>query len=120
MNQAVGVSRLGHMVTLIGCVGTDGDAEIIDSAMEKYSLDTSGIKRIPGEQTGKAYIFVQKNGESIISILSGANHHLTPGDIERSHSLFKRTAYCLIQTEVPDETVLAACKTARSYGRRRF
>ena len=116
LNQAVGVSRLGHMVTLIGCVGTDGDAEIIDSAMEKYSLDTSGIKRIPGEQTGKAYIFVQKNGESIISILSGANHHLTPGDIERSHSLFKRTAYCLIQTEVPDETVLAACKTARSYG----
>ena len=98
LNQAVGVSRLGHMVTLIGCVGTDGDAEIIDSAMEKYSLDTSGIKRIPGEQTGKAYIFVQKNGESIISILSGANHHLTPGDIERSHSLFKRT------------------KTARSYG----
>ncbi len=116
INQAVGVSRLGHMVTLIGCVGTDTDAEIIDSAMEKHSLDTSGIKRVSGEQTGKAYIFVQKNGESIISILSGANHCLTPGDITKNHSLFEHAGYCLIQTELPDDTVLAACLAARTYG----
>ncbi|HJC48357.1 MAG TPA: LacI family DNA-binding transcriptional regulator [Candidatus Lachnoclostridium pullistercoris] len=116
INQAVGVSRLGHMVTLVGCVGTDTDAEIIDTAMEKYSLDTSGIKRVSGEQTGKAYIFVQKNGESIISILSGANHCLTPDDIARNHSLFEHAGYCLIQTELPDETVAAACRAARAYG----
>ena len=116
INQAVGVSRLGHMVTLMGCVGTDTDAEVIDTAMEKYSLDTSGIKRIPGEQTGKAYIFVQKNGESIISILSGANQCLTPDDIEKNHSLFEHAGYCLIQTELPDETVLAACRAAKAHG----
>ena len=116
INQAVGVSRLGHMVTLIGSVGTDTDAEIIDSALEKYSIDTSGIKRIPGEQTGKAYIFVQKNGESMISILSGANHGLTPQDISRNRGLFEHAGCCLIQTELPEETVLAACETAKAFG----
>ena len=116
INQAVGVSKLGHMVTLIGSVGTDTDAEIIDSAMEKYSIDTSGIKRIPGEQTGKAYIFVQKNGESMISILSGANSRLTPEDISKNRGLFENAGYCLIQTELPEETVKAACETARALG----
>lgn len=116
INQAVGVSKLGHMVTLIGSVGTDTDAEIIDSAMEKYSIDTSGIKRVPGEQTGKAYIFVQKNGESMISILSGANSRLTPQDISKNKGLFENAGYCLIQTELPEDTVRTACETARSFG----
>ncbi len=116
INQAVGVSKLGHMVTLIGSVGTDTDAEIIDSAMEKYSIDTSGIKRIPGEQTGKAYVFVQKNGESMISILSGANSRLTPQDISKNKGLFENAGYCLIQTELPEETVRTACETARALG----
>ena len=41
---------------------------------------------------------------------------MTPGDITKNHCLFEHAGYCLIQTELPDDTVLAACLAARTYG----
>lgn len=116
INQAVGVSKLGHRVCLVGRVGNDVESDQIYDAMREYAVDCSGLLRSTGQATGRAYIFVEEKGDSMISILSGANLALTPEDIEENRYLFDHTGYCLICTEVSLEVVRAACRTAQVYG----
>lgn len=116
INQAIGAAKLGAHVALIGMVGNDLDSDRIYETLKEYSIDASGVRRCTDAATGKAFIFVQKDGDSLISILSGANSFLTSDDIERNSMVFKNSSFCLIQTEIPTETVMTACKMARSHG----
>ncbi len=52
----------------------------------------------------------------MISILSGANNILTPEDIRKRKRFFKNTGYCLIQSEIPLDTVAEACRIAHECG----
>ena len=52
----------------------------------------------------------------MISIMSGANEALSGQAIYTDERLFDNTAYCLIQTEIPMQTVTQACKLAKSKG----
>ncbi len=115
VNQSIGVAKLGHRVTLIGNVGFDLDSNYIYNTLNEYEVDTSGIKRCNDIDTGKAYVFVESSGDSMISILSGANDIFTPEDIEEKKHLFENTGYCLIQSEIPIETVYKACVVANEY-----
>lgn len=115
INQSIGVSKLGHPVALIGNVGSDLDSDVIYRTLNDYSVDTFGIKRCFNINTGKAYIFVESSGDSMISILDGANDIFTPDDICENEHLFENTGYCLIQSEIPIETVHEACRTAHKY-----
>lgn len=114
-NEAVGVSRLGHRVSLIGRVGNDADSDLIFGTLKNYGVDPVGVKRCTGYKTGQAYIFVQKDGNSMISIMSGANGALTAQSLYENERLFEHTAYCLIQTEIPIGTVTEACKMAKRH-----
>lgn len=115
-NQAVGAAKLGADVFLIGKVGNDYYASMIYGAMKEYRVDSGGITRDPGSETGKAYIHVRGDGESTITILQGANQRLTPADIRSCFRLFENAGYCLLQTEIPLDAVLEAAKTARRRG----
>ena len=66
INQAIGASRLGHRVTLIGNVGSDLDSDNIYRALNENGVETHGVKRCLQTDTGKAYIFVDSNGDSMI------------------------------------------------------
>lgn len=112
VNQAIGAAKLGAHAALIGAVGNDVDSDLVYAALESYSIDASAVRRIPDSATGKAFIFVQQDGESMFSILSGANDALTPDDIKHNSRLFENSRFCLIQTEIPQNTVLAACQMA--------
>ncbi len=116
INQAVGIAKLGARATLIGTVGGDLDSDLIYSALEKHAIDSAGVRRYADAATGKAYIFVQQDGDSMISVLSGANNHLTPDDIYRDSRYFEACKYCLIQTEIPMDTVITACRQAKACG----
>ncbi len=115
-NQAVGAAKLGHDVILIGKLGNDYDSNLVYALMEENRVDTQGLLRDPNTETGKAYIHVQSNGESMITILSGANERLSPDDILSHKELFQNAGYCLLQTEVPEITVETAARLAHEYG----
>ncbi|MEG1991812.1 MAG: PfkB family carbohydrate kinase [Acetivibrio sp.] len=115
INQAIGSSKLGHCVTLIGNVGSGLDSDQVYATIKEYGIDPLGIKRCHNISTGKAYIFVQPNGDSMISILSGANGIFTPMDIRDKQFLFENTGYCLVQTEIPLDTVYEALLIAHEY-----
>lgn len=116
INQAIGAAKLGQRVSVIGRVGNDVDSDTVYRALNITGVDSAGVKRSSGYKTGQAYIFVQKDGDSMISILSGANEALLPQDIRESDRVFENTAFCLVQTEIPMETVTEVCRTAKKHG----
>ncbi len=115
-NQAVGVAKLGSEVALIGRVGNDFDASVIYACMEENHVNARAVVRDPNSGTGKAFIHLQDDGESMITILTGANQNLTPQDILKNEKLFENAGYCLIPTEIPDEVIETAAQTAHRYG----
>lgn len=112
INQSIGAAKLGHRVTLIGNVGSDPESDEIYKSLNQYGVDSFGVKRCADIATGKAYIFVEPSGASTISILSGANDSFSPTDILEKEHLFENTGYCLLQSEVPLETIAEACRIA--------
>lgn len=115
-NQAVGVAKLGNEVALIGRIGSDYDSTLVYSCMKENHVDIQGIRRDTQADTGKAYIHVQNDGESMITILAGANQNLTPADIGIYDDLFAHSEYCLLQTEIPEAAVLEAARQAHRHG----
>ena len=115
LNQAVGVAKLGQRVKLIGKIGSDIDSDRIYKELESRGISTTGLIQSDSSHTGRAYIFVQADGESMISILPGANSELSPEDLEKQKERFSDTAYCLLQTEIPLDTIEKACDLAHYY-----
>ncbi len=116
VNQAVGLVRLGKPVHLIGKVGTDYESSIILKTLESHDIDTTTILHDSFAQTGAAYIHVQPDGESTITVAPGANSTLSSEDIKAQTHLFEHADYCLLQTEVPLEPLITAAKIAKSHG----
>ena len=109
LNQSIGLKRLGITPLPIGIVGEDADSNLIYSTLHKEHIDCSGIERDKNVQTGRAYIFVQKDGDSMISVASGANALLDAAYIQKNKALFAEAQYCLMQTEVSTEALFEAC-----------
>ena len=103
-NQAVAAARLGAEVTFIARVGQDpfGDEAIAIYGREGIRIDR--ILRDPDSPTGVALIMVDEQGENLISVASGANHRLTPMDVERSADQIRAADVLLIQLEIPIDT----------------
>lgn len=116
INQAIGASKLGGEVSLIGKVGNDYEGTLIYKALGEYHVDIQGISRDPSNCTGKACIHVQDDGESSITIYSGANSRLTPSDIDMNQQLFRNAGFCLLSSELPMDTLERAAVTAKRYG----
>lgn len=116
VNEAIGIARLGNEVALIGKMGMDADAAFIFDLLEREHIVTQGIYRDRYSPTGKAYIYTEDSGESMISILIGANGNLTPEDIHRQQYLFQNADCCVISTEIPIETATCAARTAKDHG----
>lgn len=115
LNQAIGITKLGEQVNLIGSVGGDINSDEVFTYLNTYGVPTAGISRIKDAQTGKATIFVARDGNSLTSIMSGANYRLSPEDIQDKESLFEDALFCLVQTELPIDTVVAVCKLAKQH-----
>ena len=115
-NQAVGAAKLNREVSLIGEIGNDADAAFLFDTLERENVTTQGVHRDLNAQTGKAYIYIEKGGESAVTILSGANGNLSAERIRKRQYLFKNAGFCLLATEIPVETVIEAARTAKEYG----
>ncbi len=115
-NQAVGAAKLGAEVVLVGKIGQDYEAKILRDAMVGYGLCVDGVSESAAGGTGKAYITVQKDGESNIIVYAGANSYLSREDIMKSRKLFQGAQFCLLPMETPMETVEYAAAVAREMG----
>ena len=115
-NEAIGVARLGHTVSMIGRVGHGAHADFVYTSIGKEAIDGHAVRRTQKANTGQAFVFVQRDGESIISVSAGANDFLTRQDILDHERLFHNASCCLLQTGIPMDVTITAARTAKKHG----
>ncbi len=113
-NQAVAAVKLGGNVTFITKIGKDIFGEQAHAAFARAGIDTSYVYSDEFTQSGVALIMVDKRGENVISVASGANAELNPKEIDNAKSAFEQSSIVLIQLEIPMETVLHTIKLAHN------
>jgi ribokinase len=113
-NQAVAAAKLGSSVSFIGRVGEDRFGDKAIEELERYGVDTSLIRRDPGQATGIAVIAVDARGENAITVIPGANMALEQSDIERGREALSSASVVMLQLETPPFTSLAASAVARA------
>ena len=104
-NQAVAASKLGGKVIFICKVGDDSLGNKSIKEYESHGINTEYICIEKDEHTGVALIMVDKEGENLISVASGANSKLKIKDIAFIEKKLKPNDLVLIQLEIPLEVV---------------
>ena len=115
-NQAVAAARLGAEVTLVAKVGRDVFGDQAIENFRREGIRTDCILRDPDNATGVALILVDGGGENLISVASGANHALTPQEIERHCDCIRTADALMLQLEIPMDTVCRAAEIAAVAG----
>jgi ribokinase len=115
-NQAVAAARLGAEVTFVARVGQDMFGDQAVEGYRKEGILTDLVVRDPQHHTGVALILVDRRGENLISVASGANHALRPQDVQQAAERIKAADVLLLQLEIPMETVQFAARLAAEAG----
>ncbi len=110
LNQAVAIAKLGGDVSFLGVVGEDSNGELLLNELYNSNVDFKGFKTKEAP-TGIAMITVV-DGNNFIILDAGANAELTPEVIESYSDLIAECEYCVMQLEIPVETVLKVCEIA--------
>jgi len=117
-NQAVAAARASRgKVTFIAAVGDDVFGREAIESIRAERIDTRFVKTVAGRASGVALILVDRRGENMISVASGANLELTPDDVDRvPDERFEQAAVFLASLEIPWETVVRGLERARRFG----
>lgn len=111
-NQAVAAARAGGDVTFAGCVGNDSLGADTLSSLKQEGIDVSFVKISPDKPTGVALINVASTGENSISVAPGANHAVTPEDIQAIEHVIAKAQIVLLQQEIPIPAIQTAIEIA--------
>jgi ribokinase len=116
-NQAVAAQRAGGDVVFVTAVGDD---DLGRQALELYRREGINIDHarvVLGVASGVALIFVDEDGENMIGVAPGANHRLTPEDVDRlPDSMFRKEDVLLVSLEIPLETAIRAIRRGSAAG----
>lgn len=115
-NQAVAAARLGGNVTFLAAVGDDDFGRAALGGCRSEGIDCRYLRCIERTATGTALILVDRSGENMISVASGANALLTPEDVDRvPDDVFRMARVFLASLEVPLATVVRGLERARAH-----
>lgn len=115
-NQAVAASKLGGHVTMLGCLSDDEDSRSLLKSMKTAGVDISHIRIVEGRSAPTAFICVSARGENNIVVNPATNNLVTPEYIHEYEGLFEKATYCVLQMEIPYETVKEAIALCKKYG----
>ena len=111
LNQAVAAARLGLSVGMMASVG--GDAAGRDL---RQTLDSEGVEVLLApspEPTGRAFVQVDDEGDSTITLSPGANVTLEAAWVEAHAARVRSARSVLLQHEVVDEVLESAAVHCR-------
>lgn len=112
-NQAVAASRAGAQVGLVGALGDDAYASEYHEHLKKEGLDLKHLHLETGVPTGTALIMINEQGENYLAIAAGANARVTPDRVTGAGELIERSAWIILQQEIPHESNLRALELAQ-------
>jgi ribokinase len=116
LNQAVSAARQGAGVAFVGCIGDDAAGLTLRDLLRAEQIDTTGLRCLPGEATGLAFVTVGSGGENTVVVAALANGRMTTDDVEAAGPLIEQARVLLVQLEIPIDAVRAALSRARAAG----
>jgi ribokinase len=115
-NQAVAAARAGAETTFIARLGDDMFGQKALENFKKDGLNTDFVLVDKETPSGIALIFIDAQGENIISVAPGSNARLSPQDVEKAKEAISRADVVLMQLEIVLETVESAVEMASVAG----
>ncbi len=115
-NQAVAAVRAGGDVTFVSSVGDDLFGGPMVESFQRDGIGTATIHRASGIPTGSALVMVDRKGENIITVASGANGALLPEHIDAATELIAGAGWIVVQMELSLETTKRILESAESKG----
>jgi ribokinase len=106
-NQAVAAVRAGARSIFVGKVGDDPQGHQYVERLTTFGVDTSRMEVVPGAPTGTAIIYNDRDGENMIVVAPGANHHVGHADLARLDDL-EADDVLLMPLELRHDVVTAA------------
>src|SRR3954451_20228486 len=116
-NQAVAAVRAGAESLFVGKVGDDPQGHEYVQRLTAFGLDTSRMEVVAGAPTGTAIIYNDSEGENMIVVAPGANHHMGAADLDKLDDLGPGDVL-LMPLELPHDVVSAAVDVAATRGAR--
>lgn len=116
-NQACAAGRLGTDVAMLGAIGDDDYGALQLKSLSEAGVEVGGLLKKEGQNTGTAFITVNKSGNNSIVVVPGANSAFRPEDIEANRKLIEQCEIMILQLEIPLDTVCYAAKLAKSLGK---
>ncbi|MBS3955891.1 MAG: hypothetical protein KGZ88_23410 [Methylomicrobium sp.] len=113
LNVGVALHRLMGKVELLLPIGQDQSGDAVISLLEKETLNTRHVVRT-SEQSGFGVGFVANNGDNFLAVYPGANAHLDEAHVNKALELIDELSILYAQLEIPQITVVAAFKKART------
>jgi ribokinase len=115
-NQAIAARRLGAEVVFVARLGSDALGAASLAAYRSEGLDVSSVRMDDTAPTGVALILVDREGQNMISVASGANMRLAPDDVSAASAGWAGAQVLVTQLELPLATVRAALRMGRAAG----
>lgn len=103
-NQAVAASRADAAAALLGCVGDDHADHDVMGSLRAAEVDVTGVAVAPFP-TGRAYVFVDDDGQNRIVTVAGANGRVDRAYVRERYSTVVGADVLLLQNELPIEPV---------------
>lgn len=116
-NQACAAGRLGTDVAMLGAIGDDDYGALQLKSLSEAGVEVGGLLKKEGQNTGTAFITVNKSGNNSVVVVPGANSAFRPEDIEANRELIEQCEIMILQLEIPLDTVCYAAKLAKSLGK---
>ena len=116
-NQAYALGKLGAKNAMIGAVGSDAFGKQLLENLESVAVNTAGVRRIPGAETGKAFIEIESSGQNSISVIAGANAAVDEALVREQEELIAQADAVVMQLEIPVPSVAAAARLAKKHGK---
>ncbi len=111
-NQAVGLSRLGAKVKMIGKVADDPNGHKLLANLEENGVDVSSVA-VNGSQTGLAAILIDGEGRNRIVVYEGANAEI---NAKEAADALEGIDLLLLQFETVEDVVIECVNKAVSSG----
>lgn len=115
-NQAVGAARLGAESHLVAVIGSDLFGDVAVKLYQAEGVGTAHLRRTGERNTGVGFILLNAAGENEIVLDMGANHLLSPADVDRAEDLIASSQAVLSVLEISPQTAARAMQLARKHG----
>ncbi len=115
-NQAVGAARLGAESHLVAVIGQDIFGDLAVKLYAQENVGTAHLRRTAERHTGVGFITLNAAGDNHIVLDMGANHLLSPTDVDAAEELIAQSDVVLSVLEINPDTAARGMELAQKHG----